>query len=125
MATRVNGLQLRRVLDRGDWGVPEQFGPDGWRLRHKHEDGSVIVSTANHEGAEWTHASMAYRDRVPTYDELVRLKRAVWGSGGWAMQVFPPEREHVNIHPYALHLWGPANGQRPEGIPDFGVWGTI
>jgi len=125
MPTTTNALQIRKRLGREGWGVPEPFGSDGWRLVHKTGRGSVIVSTANHWGREWTHASMAWQDHVPSYNDLVDLHHAVWGSEGWAMQVFAPRTEHVNIHEYALHLWGPADGVRPDGIPDFGRLGTI
>ena len=84
----------------------------------------VIVSTAwQDDGHEWTHASWAYDERLPTYHELVLLRSAVWGSTGWAFQVFAPPTEHVNIHAFALHLWGRVDGVNP--FPNFGAKGSI
>ena len=125
MATTIDALRLRRVLGRRIWQVPEPFGPDGWQLVHQTGQGSVIVTAANHDGMEWAHASMAYPTRLPTYLELTGLKRAVWGDAGWAMQVFAPASEHVNIHEHALHLWGLTSGARPACIPDFAELGSI
>jgi hypothetical protein len=85
---------------------------------------SVIVTTARQDdGLDWTHASLARDDRLPRYDELVMLRSAVWGSTGWAFQVFAPPSAHVNIHHHALHLWGRADGTNP--FPNFGKSGSI
>jgi hypothetical protein len=122
VTTTVDALQLRRVLGREDWSPPREFGPDGWQLVTR-DDSSVIVTTAAYAGGEWTHASIAHPDRMPTYHELVLLKRAVWGDDGYAYQVFPARSAHVNIHSFALHLWGLSNGQRV--LPEFGELGSI
>jgi hypothetical protein len=124
MPTHVNGLTIRRVLGREQWRTPERFGPDGWCLSRVDGCGSVIVTTSDQDdGLEWTHASWAFDDRLPTYEELVLLRSAVWGSTGWAFQVFAPPSSHVNIHRHALHLWGRADGANP--FPDFGATGSI
>lgn len=122
MSTTVNALQMRRTLGRADWAVPDEFGPDGWRIDRWDGSARVIVSTADHDGAEWTHASISHPDVMPSYDELVLLHRAVFG-GRWAYQVFAPPSEHVNIHPFALHLWGRSDGAAV--LPNFGARGSI
>lgn len=122
--THVNALRIRRVLGRQEWRTPERFGPDGWCLVKVDRSASVIVTTARQDdGLEWTHASMAHEDRLPSYDDLVLLRSAVWGSKGWAFQVFAPPSSHVNIHRYALHLWGRVDGANP--FPNFGASGSI
>lgn len=84
--------------------------------------GTVIVTQADHDDAEWLHASIA-RKHIPDYADLAGLKEATWGPNGYAYQVFPSKAEHVNIHERALHLWGRADGERV--LPAFGQWGTI
>jgi hypothetical protein len=116
---QINGLRLRQALGRELWKVPEDFGPDGWRLVAKDGTASVIVTVARHDGHEWIHASIARVDRMPTYDDLVELHHAVWGETGFAYQVFAPRQEHVNIHEHALHLWGRLDGA--DVIPRFGM----
>lgn len=128
--TTVDALHLRRTLGRELWLVPIPFGPDGWKIDRADGTARVITTcspapprrSGPHDETEWVHASMSVTDRVPTYDELTLLHRAVFRDG-YAYQVFAPAREHVNIHEFALHLWGRADG-RP-GLPDFGWLGTI
>jgi hypothetical protein len=71
--------------------------------------GSLIVTQATYGGADWIHASLAWVDHVPTYEDLATLHRAVFGDR-YSIQVFAPPSAHVNRHPYALHLWGRADG---------------
>lgn len=116
MTTSFDPLQIRRLLGRQDWSPPSPLGPDGWSLRSRGEPGSVIVTCAEHDGDDWVHASIAWRDRMPTYLELKMLHDAVF-AGGWAYQVFAPGSDHVNIHQHALHLWGRLDGK--PALPDF------
>lgn len=123
MTTTVDGLRLRKVMGRDDWGPPRRYGPDGWCLSHRDGTASVIVSAAGQsDGREWIHASIARDDRMPDYDDLVLLHKAVFGQR-WAYQVFAPDRHHVNIHEHALHLWGRADGC--PVMPNFGTLGSI
>lgn len=115
-------LMLRAVMGRKEWTAPERFGPDGWAMRCKTEPGSVIVTRADVDGTEWVHASIAFADRMPTYDDLAKLYTAVFAAG-WAYQVFAPPEHHVNIHEHALHLWGRDDG-RPQ-LPMFAAGGSI
>lgn len=109
MSTSLDILKIRQRLGRKDWSVPQMFGPDGWRLDSMVGYGRIIVSLSEMvkvpggEG-EWIHASISYRDRLPTYEDLTRLHKAVWPTG-YAYQVFAPEEQHINIHAFALHLW--------------------
>jgi hypothetical protein len=119
----VDALRLRRVMGRDDWLPPHPWGPDGWSMTARDHQASVIVSCADHGGVEWVHASIAHTSALPTYDDLTRLRTAVWGATGWAYQVFAPPSSHVNIHEHALHLWGRLDGHRV--LPDFGAAGTI
>jgi hypothetical protein len=116
MTTSTNALNIRRVLGRSEWSTPAPFGPDGWSFTRLTGEGSVIVSCADFGGDEWVHASIARTDRMPDYGELKLLHAAVFGDG-WAYQVFAPPSDHVNIHRFALHLWGKLDGS--PALPDF------
>lgn len=123
MPATVSGLQVRAVLGKKDWPVPQRFGLDGWQLVRRDRGASVFISAAEFDGATWVHASIAHHDEtMPTYEELVLLHRAVF-AGGYAYQVFAPPSSHVNIHEYALHLWGRADGA--PVLPEFGAGGSI
>jgi hypothetical protein len=123
----VDKLRMMRILRRGldRVALPSAFGECGLRMLMVSGecDGSIIVTQAGHEAVEWIHASLAWTDRMPDYDELCMLKDAVFGPGRYAYQVFPPVSQHVNIHEHALHLWGRADGGAM--LPEFGRDGTI
>lgn len=122
MTSTIDALGIRRRLGREIWSAPDRFGPDGWTFRGLATPARIIVTAADHDGAEWWHASIS-RPAMPTYADLVRLHRAVWPNG-WAYQVFAPPADHVNIHSTALHLWG-APDRQPPRLPNFGALGTI
>lgn len=114
----IDPLSIRRRLDRHDWAAPVQFGPNGWLFDHLHENGRIIVTACDFEGDEWIHASIAWQDRAPLYAEFALMHQAVFP--GYSYQVFPPEDQHINIHPNALHLWGRADGKAV--MPEFGSY---
>lgn len=117
MTTTINALQIRKILGRDEWRLPEPYGPDGWIFVAADRSRSIIVTAFPQDGEEWIHASIARHDQsMPMYDELAILHRAVFGDG-WAYQVFAPSAKHVNIHNFALHLWGRADGA--AALPDF------
>jgi hypothetical protein len=117
-------LRIRQRLGRKNWGVPERFGPDGWRLDGLIIPGRIIITNSPVPGddADWLHASISHQRFMPTYEDLTVLHKAVWPDG-YAYQVFAPPAAHINIHAYALHLWGKPDGERL--LPDFGAMGTI
>ena len=122
----LNSLQIRRRLGRAEWGPPVEFGPDGWMYDQLNGSARIIVTAGPADPAddrtEWIHASISRPDAMPAYQDLTSLHAAVWPDG-WAYQVFAPSEHHVNIHAYALHLWGLPNGTRL--LPNFGALGTI
>lgn len=129
MSTSLAPLQIRAALCRSydaRWSTPHEHGPDGWHFLLAEPARSVIVSCADHDDfgdpAEWVHASVAGLQELPTYEELERLHAAVFGHG-YAYQVFAPPAQHVNIHPFALHLWGRLDGK--PALPEFGAEGSI
>lgn len=92
--------------DRGDTRVIASCGP---------------MSDDPDDDTLWIHASISHPDRLPTYPELQALGHAAFT--GWSYQVFAPPSDHVDIHPWALHLWGRLDGT--AAMPNFGDLGTI
>lgn len=102
--------------------------PNGWKKLQKTNispvcfAGSkgikVMVSVMIEEDEEaWMHVSMSHRDRLPTYDEMKTVKRIFIGNDKDAIQLFPKAGNHVNAHPYCLHLWCCLSN--PNKLPDF------
>lgn len=119
---QLNALEIRSKLGKEDYWAPIPYGDDSWIFKNKNR-GSVIVSIwIEDDGIEWIHASIAFPDRTPTYEELKHLHSAVFNNG-YAYQVFSPSESHISLHDYALHLWGRVDGK--PGLPDFGRFGEI
>ena len=64
----------------------------------------------------WLHVSVSREHKIPSYQDLLFAKNTLIGAEKKAIQVFPPATEHVNIHPYCLHLW---SCLERDSLPDF------
>lgn len=75
----------------------------------------------------WEHVSVSLPNRCPTWEEMCLVKSLFWDDTDAAMQLHLPLRDHVNNHPYCLHLWRPIGLTIPMppsimvGIRDIGV----
>ena len=69
-----------------------------------------VIATA---GERWDHVSISLPHRCPTWDEMEFVKRLFFKPDEVAMQLHVPALDHVNIHPYCLHLWRPQCGTIP------------
>src|SRR4030042_4807672 len=69
------------------------------------------IIASNQEG--WDHVSVSARNRCPNWTEMAYVKPLFFKSEECAIQYHVPEIDHINCHPYCLHLWRPQN----ESIP--------
>ena len=100
--------------------------PAGWREVDRRLDGSkymsgdgmsVIASTATElDGKRWLHVSFARPARLPSWDDLRKVKDIFVGRDRMAVQVLPAASKYVNIHPFCLRLWCCLDG---DPLPDF------
>lgn len=90
---------------------------DGFAYRSK-SLGLVVISSVSKEADNkfWQHVSVSRKSRLPSYDDLKLVKSMFIGDDKEAYQVFVKESNHVNIHPYCLHLWSCLDG---NVMPDF------
>lgn len=110
--------------------------PKGWSLLpppfdeaengcgYWHESGLRVLASVlvEKDARRWFHVSCSLASRRPSYEELCTVKAVFVGSHRRAIQVFPPKAEHVNFHPYTLHLWCCLDG---DGLPDFRRDGVV
>jgi hypothetical protein len=78
---------------------PDQI-PQNWRQTRRGIDGahyvsrtklSVIISCCiEADGNHWVHLSVSRRDRLPTWQELNRVKEIFLGTESLALQVLVP-----------------------------------
>lgn len=79
-------------------------------------NGLQIIATAAvmDDGREWLHVSVSRKSRLPSYEEMTRIKRDFIGDDKKAISVLPEKKYHVNIHENCLHLFYSAENPLPE-----------
>ena len=76
-------------------------------------------------GEGWDHVSVSLSDRTPTLEEMEFVAKLFFKPDETAMQLHVPATDHVNNHPFCLHLWRPHDAVIPRppaslvGIPGF------
>ena len=66
----------------------------------------VLVSMSTMEnGEKFLHVSVSRRSRLPSWDDLKRVKAAFIGEEREAVHVLPKASDYINLHPYCMHLW--------------------
>ena len=65
-------------------------------------------------GAGWDHVSVSRKNRVPNWAEMEHVKRLFFEDDETAVQFHVPPSDHVNMHPYVLHLWRPQDVEIPR-----------
>lgn len=66
----------------------------------------------------WDHVSACVCSakgpvRVPSYSEMVRVKRLFFKPDEAAMELHVPEADHINHNDHVLHLWRPHDVEIP------------
>ena len=61
----------------------------------------------------WDHVSVSHPTRCPTWEEMSYLARHFWPDKA-AMQLHVPASDHINCHPFCLHLWCPQQAEIPR-----------
>lgn len=67
-------------------------------------DGLRVIASS---GDGWDHVSVSLENRTPTWAEMERVKRLFFKEEETVMQLHVPPSDHINFHPYCLHLWRP------------------
>lgn len=76
-------------------------------------DGQTIRVMAS-AGDGWDHVSVSRVNRCPNWPEMEHIKRLFFKDDETAMQLHVPSTDHVNHHPYCLHLWRPLDQEIPR-----------
>lgn len=64
-------------------------------------------------GGGWDHLSVSRVNRCPNWIEMEHVKRSFFRDDEVAMQLHVTPKDHVNVHPYCLHLWRPQDREIP------------
>lgn len=68
---------------------------------------SLIGQAEHGDTHAWDHVSVSVKNRCPNWLEMAFIKRIFWGEHETVMQLHVPEADHINCHPFVLHLWKP------------------
>ncbi len=82
----------------------------------------IVTEKIEADGYRWRHVSLSRKGRIPRHEDLKRVKGLFIGDEKKALQIFAPLAEHVNFHPFVLHLWHCMDN---DPIPDFRERGMI
>lgn len=95
--------------------------PGGRAFKSSSRKLAVIVSgQTEQDGKRWIHVSVSHRARLPSWEELVLVRDQLLGQEARCLHLVSKASQHVNIHPYCMHLWYCVDG---DGLPDF-TWGS-
>src|SRR5580765_4301097 len=79
----------------------------------------VTLKVIASDGEGWDHVSVSLKHRTPTWDELEFIRALFFRDDETVMQLHVPREDHVNVHPFCLHLWRPNDGReipRPRAL---------
>jgi hypothetical protein len=110
-----------RLLDAIRETGPEVYAHWGWAgddtcgmfwLKSPIDQAPMKVIASSGEG--WDHVSVSRRNRCPNWPEMEAVKHAFFRDDETAMQLHVPPTDHINCHPYCLHLWRPHDVEIPR-----------
>lgn len=91
-----------------DWvALMGSVGDDTVGAFHIKTPGGTKLKILASAGDGWDHVSVSTSKRCPTWDEMEFVKRKFFKPHECAMQLHVPTADHINNHPYCLHLWRP------------------
>jgi hypothetical protein len=76
----------------------------------------VIASSGDltEPGLDFEHVSVSCEARCPTWAEMQHIKEIFWRDDETVMQLHVPKSDHINCHPFCLHMWKPLNCEIPR-----------
>jgi hypothetical protein len=66
---------------------------------------SVIASIDRTQHGALLHVSLALPDKLPKWDQIKAIRNYFFPKTVDVMMVLPQERDYINVHPFAMHLW--------------------
>jgi hypothetical protein len=91
----------------GAFFIPAGVSRNGYSA----QDGGLAVIASSSDG--WDHLSVSGDGRTPFWEEMMLVHRIFMEDWETAYQLHLPKEEHINCHPYTLHLWRPHWGSVP------------
>ena len=106
---------LTRLIDEQEYtlhNTPQGYTDEGSFMgiarvyRNKGQGLLVLVSVATkNDGHKVLHVSLSRRSRIPSWEDVKRVKNAFIGEDKEAYHVIPSMDDYINMHQFCLHLW--------------------
>jgi hypothetical protein len=105
-----------------DWEIYRRAHPAAPNCFGDRHNGALVIPARRmavifSAGEGWEHVSVSLHDRCPTWEEMAEVKRRFWEPADVVMQLHVAESQHLNCHPYCLHLWRPLHDKIPLPPP--------
>ena len=81
----------------------------------------VKVKVIAGRGRGWEHVSVSCEDRTPTWSEMDTVKKMFFEDEEVVIQLHVAAKDHINVHPYCLHLWRIISKLRRIPLPPKGL----
>lgn len=107
----LNELNAHRVDVTAEYGWSGDAGNGAFGFPSPIDGQSIRVIASNEY--DWDHVSVSRMSRPPNWPEMEFIKRKFFKDDECVMQLHVPVDDHINHHPYCLHLWRP----QKEAIP--------
>jgi hypothetical protein len=68
-------------------------------------DARIIASVDNTTQGRMLHISVSHKESLPSWSEMIAIKRHFFPDDVAAVMVMPEEEVYVNMHQFTLHIW--------------------
>lgn len=102
-----------RVLRGRMWSIPGDGNNGAFAVPIGRAKAWIIAS----DGAGWEHVSVSFHSRIPTWDEMCKVKAIFWDAEDVVIQFHPRASEYVNNVENVLHMWRPTDAVIPTPPP--------
>jgi hypothetical protein len=86
---------------------PERYFSDRYNAVMVIPYGTEQLRVIAAAGGGWDHVSVSLEHRCPLWEEMKHVHKLLFRDDEVAMQLHLPETDHINIHPFVLHMWRP------------------
>jgi hypothetical protein len=102
---------LEKLLKANRWRV--QTGKyasedtDGWNGQFTVPIRGEVYLVMISDGLGWRHLSISnvQKKLLPDWHAMARARDLFFADDSWVVQFHPPKEDHIDDHPYCLHLW--------------------
>lgn len=87
------------------YGHPGDHGTGCFHVPSPIDGGDLLIVVS--DGSSWDHVSVSRVNRCPNWPEMEHVRRLFFKPEETVMQLHVPDKDHINKHPFCLHLWRP------------------